>query len=64
MTGLATPAIIGLESALGLWFLARPLGLLDLGVYVASMAASPQSPSLPPSPSNRWRKAASGATAR
>ena len=31
---------------------------------VASMAASPQSPSLPPSPSNRWRKAASGATAR
>ena len=35
-------------------------------VTTASMAAAPQSPPLPPSPvpSNRWRKAASGATRR
>ena len=30
MTGLATPALIGLESALGLWFLKRPAQWRDL----------------------------------
>jgi dolichyl-phosphate-mannose--protein O-mannosyl transferase len=30
MTGLATPALIGMESALGIWFLRRPARWLDL----------------------------------
>jgi dolichyl-phosphate-mannose--protein O-mannosyl transferase len=39
-TGLATPGLIGVEAALGVWFLAQPLPLLDLGVYIVGMATS------------------------
>ncbi len=39
-TGLATPGIVGVEAALGLFFLARPLFALDLVVYVAAMAVT------------------------
>jgi dolichyl-phosphate-mannose-protein mannosyltransferase len=38
-TGLATPGMIGLEGALGVFFLAKPLAALDLLVYLASMAS-------------------------
>ena len=36
-TGLATPGLIGLEAALGLFFLQRPLDLIDLILYLVSM---------------------------
>jgi dolichyl-phosphate-mannose--protein O-mannosyl transferase len=36
-TGLGTPGLLGLEAALGLFFLSRPAPLLDLLAYVASM---------------------------
>lgn len=36
MTGLATPAIIGLESVLGIWFLRRPARWLDLFTVLAT----------------------------
>lgn len=36
MTGLATPAIIGLETALGIWFLKRPARWLDMIVVLVS----------------------------
>jgi dolichyl-phosphate-mannose--protein O-mannosyl transferase len=36
-TGLATPGLIGLEAALGLFFLTQPLDIIDLLVYVASL---------------------------
>ena len=39
-TGLATPALVGLEAACGLFFLARPLFVLDLAAYVFTMAAT------------------------
>ena len=39
-TGLATPGLIGVEAALGVWFLAQPLPLVDLVLYLVGMAAS------------------------
>jgi dolichyl-phosphate-mannose-protein mannosyltransferase len=39
-TGLATPGLLGVEAALGLFFLRQPLPLLDLLTFVASMAAT------------------------
>jgi dolichyl-phosphate-mannose--protein O-mannosyl transferase len=39
-TGLGTPAMIGLEGALGLFFLRRPLPALDLIVYVVSLMST------------------------
>ena len=39
-TGLATPGMVGVEAALGLFFLAQPLPLVDLVVYLVGMAAS------------------------
>jgi dolichyl-phosphate-mannose--protein O-mannosyl transferase len=39
-TGLATPGLIGVEAALGVWFLAQPLPLVDLCAYIVGMAAS------------------------
>jgi len=36
MTGLATPALVGMESALGIWFLRRPARWLDLVMVLAT----------------------------
>ena len=39
MTGLATPAVVGIESALGLWFLKRPAQWRDLFTVLLSAVA-------------------------
>lgn len=36
-TGLATPGLVGVEAALGLFFVTRPLDIIDLAAYVVSM---------------------------
>lgn len=39
-TGLATPGIVGVEAALGIFYLKKPLYLLDLVVFLVSMGAT------------------------